>query len=306
MKWTSKAKKWLKLVWSILKDAVTLFIKKRCVKLSAALAYYTIFSLPPLLIIVISIGSFFYKKGNIREELFDSISRIVGTDTAGNIQDVLDNLSVSGDSTWATILGVGMLLFGATGIFGEIQDSINMLWELKTRPKKGWLTVIINRLISFSMVIVLGFILMVSLTVNTVLDFLLERLNIGLSSNGLGFLQFIDQGIVFVVIGALFMLIFKVLPDAKIPWKYAAIGAGLTSLLFMAGKYLISLYLTDTYIVSAYGATGSIIVMLLWVYYSSIILYFGAVFTQSVIRNMGEEIEPNRFAVRAQRNDDTV
>lgn len=298
--------KWLKLVWNILKDAVAYFIDKRCVKLSAALAYYTIFSLPPLLIIVISIGSFFYAQADIREDVFSLISGIVGSNTAGEIQDVLDNISVTGGNTWATILGVGMLLFGATGIFGEIQDSLNMLWELKAKPKKGWISMIVNRLVSFSMIVVLGFILLVSLTVNTVLDIGLEKLNLHISSTGLNFIEIIDQALILVVVCILFTLIFKVLPDAVLKWKHAILGAALTSLLFMLGKYLISLYLTDTYIVSAYGATGSIIVMLLWVYYSAIILYFGAVFVLSVVRNTGGKIEPNRFSVRAQRNDDTV
>ncbi len=298
--------KWLKLVWNILKDAVLYFIDKRCVKLSAALAYYTIFSLPPLLIIIISIGSFFYTRSSIREDIFNLIAGIVGSDTAGEIQDVLDNLSVSGDSTWATALGVGMLLFGATGIFGEIQDSINMLWELKAKPKKGWISMIINRLVSFAMIVVMGFILLVSLTVNTVMEIGLERLNLAAQESGLNFFHFLDQTLVILVICLLFTLIFKVLPDAVLKWRFAFIGASLTAVLFMFGKYLIGLYLTDTYIVSAYGATGSIIVMLLWVYYSAIILYFGAVFTLSVVRNLGGEIEPNRFSVRAQRNDDTV
>lgn len=298
--------KWLKLIWNILKDAVIYFIDKRCVKLSAALAYYTIFSLPPLLIIIISIGSFFYTKASIREDVFSLIAGVVGSDTAGEIQDVLDNLSVSGDSSWATALGIGMLLFGATGIFGEIQDSINMLWELKAKPKKGWISMILNRLISFAMIVVMGFILLVSLTVNTAMEIGLERLNLAAQESGLNFFHFLDQVLVLLVICLLFTLIFKVLPDAVLKWRWALIGAALTTALFMFGKYLIGLYLTDTYIVSAYGATGSIIVMLLWVYYSAIILYFGAVFTLSVVRNTGGEIEPNRFSVRAQRNDDTV
>lgn len=296
----------LKCVWRILKDAVVYFIDKRCVKLSAALAYYTIFSLPPLLIIVISIGSFFYSQADIRQDVFGVISGMVGSSTAGEIQDVLDNISLTGGNTWATVFGIGMLLFGATGIFGEIQDSINMLWELKAKPKKGWLRVIVNRLLSFSMIVVLGFILLVSLTVNTVLDIALEKLNLHISSGEIQVLQVVDQAFILIVICVLFTLIFKVLPDAVLKWKHAFIGAALTSVLFMFGKYLIGLYLTDTYIVSAYGATGSIIVMLLWVYYSAIILYFGAVFTHSVVRNTGGEIEPNKFSIRVPRNDDTV
>lgn len=294
-----KGAKWLKLAWNILKDSVSDFLDKRCVKLSAALSYYTVFSLPPMLIIVISIGSFFYKQESIREDIFRLIAGIVGSSTAGEIQDVLDNLSVSGDNVWATALGVGMLIFSATGIFGEVQDSINFLWGLKTKDKKGWIRVIINRLISFSMIIILGFILLVSLTVNTVLDMIVERLHVSFSSSSINFIEFIDQGFIFAVTCVLFTLIFKILPDAVVKWKYALAGGALTSVLFMIGKYFIGLYLTDTSIVSAYGATGSIIIMLLWVYYSSIILYFGAVFTLSVVSNLQDEIVPNRYAVRA-------
>lgn len=288
----------MKLTWQILKDTIESFIENRCIKFSAALAYYTVFSLPPMLIVLISIGGFFYKKQHIREEVFTVITSFVGIDTADRVQEVLDNISLNSDNTWATVFGVGLVIFGSSRIFAEIQDSINLIWGLKAKPTKSWLTLIVNRLVSFSMILVLGFILLVSLTVNTVLDILLEKLTALLPDQNVIFIYLADQLLVLTVIVLLFTLIFRVLPDAVLRWKDAMVGAGVTTILFLIGKYLISLYLTDTYIVSAYGATGSLIVLLLWVYYSAIILYFGAEFTKAYADNLGHPIQPNQFAVR--------
>lgn len=288
----------LKFIWKVLKETVSSFLDDKCVKLSAALAYYTIFSLPPMLVIIITICSFFYGEKAIQGELYDIIRGYVGAEAAMQIEDVLANISITGNNLWATIIGIGMLLFGATGIFGEIQDSINFIWGLKAKPEKSWLTLIINRLVSFSMVLVIGFILLVSLTLNTLLDVLFERLEALFPDYIVKLVYYVDYVLIFTIIVLLFALIFKILPDAIIKWRHVLTGAVVTGVLFMIGKYVISLYLTDTYIISAYGGTGSLIVLLLWVYYSSIILYFGAEFTQSFARHRGVRIEPNRFAVR--------
>lgn len=293
----------LKTLWNILKETISEFMDDKCMKLSAALAYYTIFSLPPMLVIIIVVCSFFYGEEAIRGELFGVMSGYVGSDAAGKIEDVLANISLTGNNTWATIIGVGMLLFGATGIFGEIQDSINLIWGLKARPEKSWLTLLINRLVSFSMVLVIGFILLVSLMLNTLLEVFFNTLENYFPDYIVNVIYYADYVLIFAIIVLLFSLIFKVLPDAVIKWKHVLTGALVTGLLFMVGKYVIGMFLTDTYLITAYGGTGSLIVLLLWVYYSSIILYFGAEFTQSYVRHTGMRIRPNKYAVFVEQVD---
>lgn len=287
----------LKLIWKILVNMVKAFIEDKCLKLAAALAYYTVFSLPPMLMIVIAIGSFFYGEEAVQGELFGIMSGYIGAEQASRIEDVLSNISFQRNSRIATIIGVTLLVFGATRIFGEIQDSINLIWGLKTKPKKNWIFLIVSRLISFSMVVVLGFLLLVSLTINTLLEIFFERLETRYPDSIVNLVYFLDYVVIFLVVVALFALIFKVLPDAIIKWKHVALGAFVTGALFMAGKFLISLYLTDTYLVLAYGGAGSLVVLLIWVYYSAIILYLGAEFTQTYIRHRGLRIMPSRFAV---------
>ncbi len=289
--------KLLKTVWNILKDTISGFLTDKCVKLSAALAYYTIFSLPPMLVIIIVICSFFYGEEAIRGELFGVMRGYVGDGAASQIENVLANISITGNNLWATIIGIGMLLFGATGIFGEIQDSINLIWGLKAKPEKSWLTLIINRLLSFSMILVIGFILLVSLMLNTLLEIFFNTLESYFPDEIVRLVYYADYLLIFVIIVLLFSLIFKVLPDAVIKWKHVLVGATVTGLLFMIGKYVIGMFLTDSYLISAYGGTGSLIVLLLWVYYSSIILYFGAEFTQSYVKHSGTRIRPNKYAV---------
>lgn len=293
----------LKTIWNILKDTITEFLDDKCMKLSAALAYYTIFSLPPMLVIIIVIGSFFYGEEAIQGELFGVMRGYVGDGAASQIEDVLANISITGNNLWATIIGVGMLLFGATGIFGEIQDSINLIWGLKAKPEKSWLTLIINRLVSFSMVLVIGFILLVSLLLNTLLEVFFNTLKEYFPDYLVELVYYVDYALIFAIIVFLFSLIFKVLPDAVIKWKHVLVGAAVTGVLFMVGKYVIGMFLTDTYLISAYGGTGSLIVLLLWVYYSSIILYFGAEFTQAYVRHTGMRIRPNKYAVFVQQVD---
>jgi membrane protein len=165
--------KWhLKNMWPILKDSVSDFIDNKSLRMSAALAYYTVFSLAPMLIVIISLCDIFYGRAAIEGSIFEHIQKIVGTDAAMQIEQVIKNATISRDISWASIIGICALIFAATGVFAEIQDSINFIWRLKAKPKKGWLKLIINRLLSFSMVVSLGFILLVSLVINSVMDLL--------------------------------------------------------------------------------------------------------------------------------------
>lgn len=281
----------------ILKDSFMEFIDHKVLKLSAALAYYTIFSLPSMLIIVIGLGGLFYGKEAVEGKVFFQINHLVGAQAALEVQHIIQGMVMHHDSFIATVVGIVTLLIGATGMFGEIQDSINMIWGLKTKPKKEFIKLLLNRVISFSMIIILGFILVVSLLLNVMLEAFFLHLKKHFSEGFINNLYMVDQFIILGIILLLFAFIFKVLPDAKILWKDVWIGAFVTTLLFILGKFVIGYYLTNTSQISAYGTAGSLIIILLWVYYSAIILYFGAEFTHVFARHHGRRIAPNKYAI---------
>ncbi len=287
--------------WEVLKKVFSSFSDDKVTKLSAALSYYTIFSLPPMLLVAISMFSIFFGRDAIQGEVFALIQEYVGNDAAAQIQNVLKETSLNYDSTWAAVAGIGALLIGATGIFIEIQDSINFIWGLKTKPKKGIIKLFINRLLSFSMILVLGFVLMVSLLLSSLVEIFLNQLKAHFNDNLVDALYYIDYLVVFLTFSTLIAFIFKVLPSANVKWKYIFKGAMLTSLLFMIGKYLIGFYLKNSTIISAYGGAGSLIVLLAWVYFSAMILYFGAEFTQVYTRFKGDTITPDKFAIRIEK-----
>lgn len=288
--------------WKITKETFGEFDKDKVLKLSAALAYYTIFSLPSMLIVIIGLLSIFYGKDAIQGEIFSEISGFIGKDAAIQIQDILKNTTLHHDNVLTTIVGFATLLIAATGMFGEIQDSINSIWGLEAKPKKGFIKLLLNRLMSFSMVVVLGFILLVSLVLNALLEGLLHRLEHFFSENVINYFFILDYGIMIIVTTLLFASILKVLPDAKIEWRDVWVGSFATCILFLLGKFLIGYYLKHNSSITAYGAAGSMILILLWVYYSAIILYFGAEFTQVYVRFKKRKIQPNKYAVWVEKN----
>lgn len=288
-----------KKVWHIVKDSFADFFNNRVLKLSAALAYYTIFSLPGLIIIIIWVSDIFYGQDAVEGTVYRQIAGLVGKDAAAQIQETIRNATLSSESGFATIIGFATLIIGATSVFGEIQDSINLIWRLKAKPRKGkgWLKLIINRLLSFSIVISLGFLLLVSLIINGLMDVLINKLTQAFPHTEVVLAYVFNMVLTFLITSFLFGLIFKVLPDARIQWRHVRAGAFTTAVLFMAGKFVIGLYLGQSKMSSAYGAAGSIIVILLWVYYSAIILYFGAAFTRVYAIHTGSHIYPNNYAV---------
>ena len=288
--------------WSIIKQSFSDFIDNKVFKLSAALAFYTIFALPAMLIIVIAISDIFYGRAAVEGTLYHQISAFVGTDAALQIQQTIRGTALSGSSRFATIAGVLTLLFGATSVFSEIQDSINHIWKLKAKPRKGkgFLKMLLNRLLSFSLVVGLGFILLVSLLINGLMDAFINRLTQMFPQLTVIMIYVFNVLLTFGITALLFGMIFKVLPDARIKWKHVRAGAFTTAVLFMLGKFLIGYYLGHSKLSSTYGTAGSVIVMLLWVYYSAMILYFGAVFTHVYARHTGSRIYPNNYAVWVQ------
>lgn len=283
--------------WKIAKQTISNFIDDKVLKLSAALAYYTIFSLPGLIIIVVWISDIFYGEKAVEGTVYGQIAGLVGKDAALQIQQTIRNATLSYETGFAATVGIATLVIGATSIFGEIQDSINTIWKLKAKPRKGWLKMIINRLLSFSIIITLGFLLLVSLIVNAVMDAFINKLTAIFPHTEVLIAYVFNMILSFAITSFLFGLIFKVLPDAKIEWRHVRAGAFTTAILFMAGKFGISYYLGHNKLTSAYGAAGSVIVILLWVYYSATILYFGAVYTRVYAIHKGSQIYPDDYAV---------
>ncbi|AYL98216.1 YihY/virulence factor BrkB family protein [Mucilaginibacter celer] len=294
------SKDYFKQLWKILLASFTGFSKDNGLKLSASLAYYTVFSIAPLLIIVMSVAGLVFKQDAVTNKLYPEIVRYVGPQPAAQIQDALKHLALSGKSGMAVVIGVGTLLLGASSIFIEIQDSLNIIWRVKARPKSGWLQLLRNRFVSFSLIISLGFLLLASLIINIIIQAIqdqVQRFLPGIDSVTKILVQGLNLGITLVIITTLFSIIFKFLPDVKIKWKDVRSGSIFTAILFMLGQYIISLYIHYTAQGSAYGAAGSIIVILVWIYYTSAILYIGAEFTQVYAEASGSHIEPASYAV---------
>jgi membrane protein len=286
-----------KRVFSFIKEVFTDFSDDKVLKYSASLSYYTVFSIAPILILIISIFGIFLGRDAIQGQIFDQINGLVGNEAAAQIQDMIGKTHRTGNNFIASLISIIILVIGATGIFAEIQDSINSIWGLKSKPKRGLIKMLLTRLISFSLIISLGFVLMVSLVLSALIAAVSERLAQVFPGSGDYFVTIVDQLLSFIIITGLFAVIFKVLPDAKIKWRDVSKGAIVTGLLFILGRYLIGLYVAKSDVASIYGAAGSIIIIMVWVYYTAVILYFGAEFTKVYAVKYGSKIKPNDYAV---------
>ena len=283
--------------FKIAKATLMGFLDDKGMKLSAALAYYTIFALAPLLLLLISLAGIFLGKDAIQGKVFEELNGLIGASAALQIQDMIKAIELSDKSTFALVIGIFTLFIGATSIFGEIQDSINIIWKVKAKPKKGWLKLLKNRLLSSSLIVSLGFLLIVSLIANGMILAMMDRLSRFLPDMTVWIANILNTAITFIVITILFGAIFKVLPDVKIKWKDVRTGAIFTACLFLIGRFLIGLYISTTATGSTFGAAGSLIVVLVWIYYTAVILYLGAEFTQVYAEDKGHHIEPADFAV---------
>ncbi len=291
----------LKKIAYLFKASFQGFIADDAIKLSAALSYYTIFSLPPLLIIIISLSGLFFGAEAVNGEIFGQIKDLVGNQAALQIQETIRNVKLSTSNVFATTIGIIMLLVGASGVFAEIQDSINFIWGIKAKPKRGLVRYLYNRLLSFSMIGSVGFLLLVGLIINSLVDLLNKQLLTIFPNNIIILFYVVNVIVIFVIITLLFTIIFKTLPDGKIALKDCFIGASFTALLFMIGKFAIGYYLGNYNFASVYGAAGSVIIILVWVYYSAIILYFGAEFTKVYAQTNGQKIIPNDYSVQIKK-----
>jgi len=273
------------------------FIDDKGFKMSAALSFYAAFSLGPLLLIVISIAGIFYGEEAARGEISKQIIYLIGKDGAEMIQTIIKGASNKVTGIFAGIVSLIFLILGSIGVFLELQESLNTIWGIESRPGRGIWGFIKNRLVSFSMVVATGFLLMVSLIINSLIyltyNFLGDYFDVILPAS-----EAVNIISSFIVITLLFAMIFKYLPDAIISWKYVWLGAVITSVLFSIGKYFIGLYLGNSSYGSTYGAAASVVILFIWIYYSGIILYLGAEFTQIFRRRYSKaELQPDTDGV---------
>lgn len=287
----------LKKFFHIIKGTGSAFAEDNCVKLAASLSYYTIFAIGPLFVIIISLSAIFYGRDAVQGKLYGEIRGLVGSDAALQVQEIIKKSQYGNKGFVGTIIGTVVLFIGATGIFTEVQDSINFIWSLRAKPKRGIIKYLINRLLSFSLIVSLGFLLLVSLVISALMDLLSDRLTLYFPDTTVYIFYVLNLIVIFIIISVLFAIIFKVLPDGKIKWKDALIGAGFTAVLFLIGKAGIGYYLGRSSLGATYGAAASVIIILAWVYYTSIILYFGAEFTKVYALEYGGGIVPNETAV---------
>jgi len=304
-------KSFYKDIFQLLSNTFSEFSNDNAMKMSASLAYYTIFSIAPLLLIVIWLVGFFYGEilageQDAQSEVFEEFATIFGAATAAQIQQIIQNISLSNKSGIGIAVGIGTLVIGSTTIFTEIQDSLNRIWGVRPKPKKGWLKMLLNRAISFSMVLGLGFLLIVSLIANGIIVALSSQITRFFPEISVYVVEWVNVGLTFIVITSLFAFIFRFLPDARMRFRDVAGGAIFTAALFMLGRYLISLYMQYSAPASAYGAAGALIILLLWVYYSAAILYFGAEFTKVYALRYGRGVWPSSYAVKVVMKEEEV
>lgn len=286
-------------IWSLLKQTYSEWQRDKVSRLAAALAYYTAFALAPVLIIVIAVASFLFDQSTVQDRIIAQLQGLLGSDGAKLVQEMLVNAqSPESNSVLATVVSFGLLIVGASGLFIQLQDALNTVWNVQPKPDGGIGALVRDRLLSFGMVLAIGFLLLVSLMLSAGLAAVSGLISGGLP--GLDIIwQIVNALVSLGVITLLFGVIYKILPDAEIGWKDVWIGAAITSLLFAVGKWLIGLYISNSSAASAYGAAGSFVVLLLWIYYSAQILLFGAEFTQVYANRFGSRIRPSDHATYA-------
>lgn len=279
------------------KEAFTLWEQSRSATMGAALAYYTLFSIPPLLVIALAAASLVFGQEAATGQMAEELKKILGEDVATAMQEMVQKDQQTGGGPLAIVIGVVVLLFGASGVFGELQTSLNTIWQVQPKPGRGILGIIKDRFLSFTLVLGTCFLLLVSLIISTALSVVATWWTSESVPGGTYIWQGIHAIVGFAVITLLFALIYRFLPDAKISWRDVWVGAAVTSVLFLAGKQVLGIYLAQPGITSSYGAAGSLVLMLVWVYYTAQICLFGAAFTRVYALNHGSRGEPMDNAV---------
>ena len=284
-------------VFTVLKNAFKGWFEKDPFRESAIIAYYAIFALPGLLVVIMTLGGYFFGREAVNNQVAEQFTSTLGADTAKQIQDIIIQASRLRNSLIATIIGVITILVGATGVFAEFQMALNAIWEVKLdKTKSGIWKIVQVRLFSFGLIISFSFLLIVSLIVSTMILAFGSWLTAHFSDSFLFILQLLNTGLSFCILAVLFALMFKVLPDARVKWKHVWIGSFVTAFLFEIGKFALGLYFSKANPGTGYGAAGSIILIMLWVTYSSMIVLYGAEFTHSYAKMFSGKVAPTEIA----------
>jgi membrane protein len=292
--------------WGLLKATAVEWWNDNTFRMAAALSFYMIFSLSPLLVIAIGAAGLLFGEEQARERIADEIGRLIGPQGGSAVERMTEQAEFAAGSPWAIAIGLGMLVLGSTVVFAELQAALNQIWDVQADSRRSGIWKIVrDRLLSFGLVLAVALLLLVSLLISTALAAAEARLTRWVPEAA-GTWQWANQIAFVFITAALFALIYRYLPDARIRWRDVAVGAVVTSVLFNSGKYLIGLYLGQTAGTSAYGAAGSFAVFLIWMYYSSLICFFGAEFTQVYSRRYGARIRPSSHAVRVGEKADEI
>lgn len=302
MKW--KLPPSIQFYWTVLKGSLSKFIDREAFTYAAGLAYYTIFSLPPMLLVILNTTTLFYDRDRIRETIYGELSGIVGRQSAESLFNTLDRIGIFQGSWWASAISIGVLLFTSTTVFVTIQVALNRMYGVKPKPKAGGILKLLrDRLLSFALLLSIAFILIVSMVLNALISAFGDYLARFLPEVSLYLANALSMIVPFLITIFLFALIFRYLPDVQINWKDTLIGALVTSILFAFGRYGISFYIANSQAADLYDAAGSVMVIMLWVFYASIIFLFGGIFTSVYIEEKRGAIQPNTFAVRVRRQE---
>ena len=288
----------MKKIWDFTVELVNAYIEDDGFTKGAALAYYTTFSLAPILIIIITVAGWFFGRDAISGEVYQQLDDLLGPEAAKSIQEIVKASYLSGDSIWTTILGVGTLIFGAIGAFNQLKLSLDQIWEIESKPKNGVIGFLKARLAAFSMVLGLGFVLLVSLAVNAFAVAMSNKIGDYFSLIGEITLTLMSVVISLAMTAGIFALIFKRLPDVRVRWREVLWGSLFTAILFSIGRFGIGYYIGNSQITSGFGAAGSLVALLVWTYYSSQIVFLGAEFIYVLGRWTGHPVLPSSDAVR--------
>jgi len=283
-------------LWSITKKTFSAWNAADPFRQSAVIAYYAIFSIPALLVIIITLAGFAFGREAVQGEISNQIGMAIGESTAKQVEEMIAKAGEQKNSIWATIISVITLILGSTGVFAQLQVSLNQIWEVKVVAKKKWLKSIKDRLFSFGLILSIGFLMLISLLLSAGLSAFSEWIKVHMPDFMLFLFRLLNFILSFGITSVLFGLMFRILPDARIRWKDVIIGSIVTSLLFVLGKFALGIYFGKANPGSTYGAAGSIVLLMLWVSYSCMILFFGAEFTKQFAVHFGRKIEPTKDA----------
>lgn len=294
-------KKFFTDTWSFINEMYSEWTDDKCFQLAAALSYYTLFSLAPMMVIAISLAGYFFGRDAVSGELYEQIRDLIGADGAKAIQTMVESAYVEQKGLIPTIIGIATLIFSATVTFATLQEALNIIWKVKVNTDSGIMRLVINRVLSFTLVLGIGFLLMVSLIIQSLISLLSKYIQRLLGEGSDILFQILELIVSSSIIILLFAIIFKFLPDAKIKWRNVWRASILTTILFSVGKYLIGLYIGQSNFASTYGAAASIVIIIVWINYSSWIFFVGAEYAYVYMKRRGEEIEPSAHAFKIKR-----